>query len=603
MYLFSNKIKFSQLRSTDNEKGIYLLIVAGSLFALMAIVGFAIDSGTLYQNEIYLKRATDAATVAGSAILALNEKTFCDTSDDAPLDDKVAVTIERTIDENLRFNGIGESLTRGNQINQYDFEIIRENCADPSPEFMLQVRAKIEPKLILMPIIPGLDFSLTVNSISQSLIKPTVVTLILDTSGSMNCEDQATSVICSSTTLPNSKLAALKTTVTQDFIPAFDNGRDFLSIISFNRESNIAYTKFPLSSTIPNNPPGGYNKNSAINVVNALVATNSTNMASAFASAGAVTTRLLNTPGMEDLEAAYVFFSDGAPTAAEFKLTDSPLGELGTYDIDDNLIPNTQNRDTFFLWSVNWANSSTGQSLGVGLSQLSNKPSACVPLYGKACGYDTNCNPSVSACLPPKCSTLSSPYSLTSTNTNLPTGGAPKTLENGADEFAACFPRFKFDILGSVYPKNIEAFGEGHLASGTGSAVIGKIKNGEPDTFLYQFFTASIAWADELRARRGIWFAVGFGKDPDGTEDLPYEGLEDSTSRRDNLMNRIALASLPPGNQTRHYDFPGVELRENLFKNYQHEIGEHFPVTRNQDLSRIFKSISAKIKLRNIKPR
>lgn len=628
MYLRNYTKKILEDRS---ESGVYMVIVAGTLISMLAILGYAIDSGTLYQNEINLKRATSAAAISAASVLAIQENNFCNPGGNPALDALASETARRTIRENLTLNGFSNAEAT-QAVNNAVINVVRgDGSGNPcgltdltdinsgtvfNPLFAVQVSTSIDADLILMDFASGAN-NMQSTSASSSRIKPAVITAILDTSGSMNCSDGplVPNDPCDDSS-PTSRIKVLKNAFKNNFLNFLDPGRDYLTVVTFNRHADVKYNRFPWANPIPNNPIGGFHKgNVEWQIDNNISTGNATNIIDGLVAGGNTAFRLLNATGMEEFESAYVLFTDGAPTAGRFIFTApivSPTGDLRTTLPDGTIAPGSLTRKDFYLWSTRWDDTSTTPNtvLGFGASQLSEPPSNCPRVHGlpKACGPDPLCDPEIDACYPPDCSTRTSPYAAGQT--------AP---ENGVDEIKNCFNRFKFRTWALSTTTTIH-YPTSNIGSGTGiyaiddkgtvdtsddtpSARVQEIINGRTNTYLEQIFISTIAWADELRRNRGIIYAIGFGAEPDPAEDFPFQGLTDTLRRRDNLMNRIALSrSAAPGSSLigRFYDFPGVFSREQLWSDEPHESGADFVAQNGADLQRVFEAIVAKIKLRNI---
>jgi len=61
-----NPIKVKIIR---NEKGLYAVIVAVSMFAIVGLVGLAIDIGYAYMVKTQLQNAADAGALAGAGTI------------------------------------------------------------------------------------------------------------------------------------------------------------------------------------------------------------------------------------------------------------------------------------------------------------------------------------------------------------------------------------------------------------------------------------------------------------------------------------------------------------------------------------------------------
>ena len=84
----------------SNEDGIFAIFLAAIFAAIITVVAFAVDAGTLYLAEINLKRSVDAATISAASALSIKE-TNCSSN---ILDAEIRSIAQTIIDENISLN-------------------------------------------------------------------------------------------------------------------------------------------------------------------------------------------------------------------------------------------------------------------------------------------------------------------------------------------------------------------------------------------------------------------------------------------------------------------------------------------------------------------
>lgn len=251
-----------QYTNLTNERGQSVLFASFFTIALLIVGGVSVDGAHLFLEKSKAQRAVDASAMAGITQYE-NGITAPDQIRDA------AIAMARY---NLNQMGISQ-----NEIQALDATL----NVDSNHVARLAISSTINVPTFFMRLIPTAGLaSITIRVKSTSKRNPAVISLVLDTSGSMD----------------GSKIQALKTAANA-FVDSFEDGLDEMAIIGFSYRANL------LSSMAP------VNKTALHAVINQVYADGWTNIAEAM-SMGRQQIENANNP---EAVKAILLFTDGAP--------------------------------------------------------------------------------------------------------------------------------------------------------------------------------------------------------------------------------------------------------------------------------------------------
>ncbi|HQH27962.1 MAG TPA: pilus assembly protein TadG-related protein, partial [Oligoflexia bacterium] len=192
-----------QATGRSSEKGVYLLIVAGGIVGLLTIVGLVIDVANIFRARLVLQSATDAAAIAGLAYIA----TY-DTSSDTYVDTGKAIARE-ILCRNLAGRNItvGRSGTPCRSSSDITMTYTNNRIDNPS----LSVSANGDVSLYLMHLVSGALSQNLIVAQATSEINRAHVSLMLDTSDSMQCDANLTNTPHCGCTGPGNTCASTDT--------------------------------------------------------------------------------------------------------------------------------------------------------------------------------------------------------------------------------------------------------------------------------------------------------------------------------------------------------------------------------------------------------
>lgn len=545
-YLFS---------AEDKEKGAVLVLFLFIFAALLALAGLAIDAGNLYRARLQLQKAADAGVLAGIGTTIVDRQ-------------KIELAIETRANavrnDNLALAGIElHNSTAETHYNTDTEQIV--------------VHANAEIDFLLMDAVPffilGLD-----QAPSKALLSAVAVgkraeaniALVLDYSFSMDCPGTGN---CSCQTPDrgnqtcaqqaaqlgvNQKVDDLRAAVLT-FLNYFDPDRDRISLIPF---STAAQVSIPVKVS----PDRGFDTASFQDYITGsskITPIGNTNVCDGFmrAYADMRTGKIIdNADPRDDQQVAYVYFSDGAPTAARLLLTnpkavsgiDSP-GLGGSYD--------------YIHYTVEWVNPA-GHFAG---------PSQLIKTPGIPFNYAVG-TPVVGST--PACSVMYTP----------PTDKIPDAqaqVPYADSVFAACVNNLGFHMPYQAVPVYGSEYG------GT-----------EPFTsWREQYYNCAVETGDFVRDHNGLIYVVGLGNPAAELQD-PYQDVNDTLSRKDIFLTRMALDC---DGTSKHLDFDfgqtgGNNAKPRTWADYAKDgrakCGAYLKTTNSAELESLFKRIAMKIRLR-----
>ncbi len=256
------KLQFINFDLVKNKKGQSVLFASFFIIALLITGGVSVDSAHLFLSKAKAQRAVDASAMAG---ITRYENGITDSN-------QIRASALKMAQYNLNQMGIS-----GSEIKNLDANL----NVDSNRVARLTINSTINVPTFFMRLIPaaGLD-TITIHVKSTSKRNPAVISLVLDTSGSMD----------------GSKIQALKNAANA-FVDSFEDGLDEMAIIGFSYRANLLSAMAPV------------NKTSLHSVINRLAADGWTNIAEALAM-GRKQIEATNNP---DAIKAILLFTDGAP--------------------------------------------------------------------------------------------------------------------------------------------------------------------------------------------------------------------------------------------------------------------------------------------------
>jgi hypothetical protein len=499
---YSNS-KFEQ--DSSSEKGIVLPVVAASLFAILTMMAFAVDSGNLYRAGLRLQKAADAAAIAATSKLAI--------------DGSGHVAAARAVAErNLELGGFA--------FNPADIQIAYNAAIR-----RVTVRVKARTNLILMSMIPfenpWTDWEL--ERISQAELQSAVVSIVADHSAEMGCTWDF-NCGCVGGLCSNAKIDRVRNTA-DFFVDLFDPNMDFVSLVRFATGAN----RFPAMGDMnPANPNvGGFD----MNLINAVIASigvppslnpdgllpvGLSNLCDGFQRA-----YLDSQPLISDLaaigiqkERAFVVLTDGFYNALRAQFA-SPKPALPPYrghaEFYSTPQPAWVSHD-YYLWEAEFVYNPVDPVNSAfcceGPTELIQGPISVD--FGSADPTLTFDHESV-----PDCSEINPIANLS------PNG----RFENCLNDLS-----FKTETRGTVWNPQGANWGE------------------------YQklYYDCPLAWADWARENRAAVYAIGFGRSCGASPTDPYQGvgnpLSEQYCRHDVMLDRFTFS----WNSDNNPDFPAT---------------------------------------------
>ncbi|MBX7138315.1 MAG: VWA domain-containing protein [Oligoflexia bacterium] len=221
--------------SSCEERGTFLVIMAGSFLVFLAILGFAIDVAKIQATQLRVQRAVDASAVAATYLIEDNDRI------------NIQNTAEKILRDNLHATGITDS-----EIPALTVEILpplSANPLDPPPAVRrLKISAQVNSPTILFSIIPGFQDSGVVYAAAESTDKRVAAVLTLDVSGSM-----LDVVPCGTLPGPTCRKIDHLKVAAKAFVDLF-GPQDRLALVTFSGTANVAYpmTKNPDKQALEN---------------------------------------------------------------------------------------------------------------------------------------------------------------------------------------------------------------------------------------------------------------------------------------------------------------------------------------------------------------
>ena len=259
----------------QHQRGQILVLVAVSIFALIGLVGLAIDSGLAYGVKAKLASAVDAASIAGARALAEG------------VDDDARIVAARNAAKNYFAANFPAGFLGATRVPLTDDMISAVH--DTTGYWTVTVTGSAVTPVTFMRLFGFTEFP--ISAMGQSIRRDLDIILVLDTSGSLASP---------SSTFPALKAAAV------NFVNKFNAGSngDRVGVVSF---ASGAVVDVPILK----DGTRGFNKIQVINAINAL------NVSGSTASAEGLRLALNDINGVPPINRSslrmIVFFSDGAP--------------------------------------------------------------------------------------------------------------------------------------------------------------------------------------------------------------------------------------------------------------------------------------------------
>ncbi len=282
---FFNRLNF------NSEHGIFIPLVAGIFFGILAILGLALDVVVIYKGQINVQKAVDAGSLSGANLLL---KPLGLQIDEAG----IRSAAEKMARVNLELAGFSAS-----EIVEVVAQYSLSGSVGGSQygESTVYVSASVRPQLFILDKIPGIGTAIVSTTSAVARARSIIVSIVLDRSGSMNATLPGD---------PNNKLFYLKDAAIK-FVERFRNTRDMVSLVSF---SDASTTEVVMNDFNGTSAEFTANRDNLVSRINSLAAGGATNHSSGIYRAWDV---------MRGKVAAYpllprfmLIFTDGGSTAS-----------------------------------------------------------------------------------------------------------------------------------------------------------------------------------------------------------------------------------------------------------------------------------------------
>lgn len=522
-------ISLSSISLNRSENGAVLPLLALILFSALTVLGLAIDSGNLFHSSMLLQKAVDAGALAGAK--------------------RIAVTGKRTQNANpVGFIQLVQRVTQSMMVNNLlirrGLDKIGDNQNGDPLRYSINVdlaqdKVNIEAlwtvDLYLLKYLPGYPDKKAVRAVSTAQVQPSIVSMVLDSSGSIICPadggDCSCKPLCGATQV--TKVDRLKDAVAL-FVTQFNTARDMFQLSYFSTGSTTA---------VNINTGGGFSLGQISNALVYYPVQGDTNQC-----AGLLESYLGTRPAVAAQKnrrnIAHVLISDGAPTAARFFFANpSALPP-------NNFFGQPFSGYDYYSWSVLHRDPADNDPTKPATRPL--LPGASVLAKGGIVPYDWSYgDPPGAAYGHPTDDVTGAPYPESSAACSLKDPLSP------AAAFQGCLNDFSFNTpASSAAPSRV-----------WGAAV-------PFIDYRFQYYNCAIAMADFLRDDGGVVYTIGIGFPAPATAAAdPYQQASDSESRKDyffaRLANDTAYRTMPqfPG-EFRRYTNPAVasHLAEGIYQ-------------------------------------
>lgn len=622
--------RFSVLAGESRgERGVILVLMAISLVCLLALLGLAIDAGNLYRAQLALQRAADAAalgtvnyvTMEGKLNVeerALTLANLTKFSKDEEKEKWISALVKEQAEYlawgNLDKAGYPNDSSKGYGVSFSGSYKPGGLVADNKTAYLYEVTLKRKIDFLIMDLFPFIELKDPLLSASATARRKSAnLALILDLSASMRCpkdgdcsclEPHATTV-CPAT---GRKFDVLADSVAE-FMKMFDLENDRLGVVGFNIAAKgamvsdvIAEVQRQLGVTV-----GDPVTSSAINIFRNYVKqsyqpASATNVCDGLIEAY----RLMNAQvGKEDV--SYVMFSDGAPTASRFFLTNdaakttlpfSGASGLGNYDYIHHTVE-------WVLDKSKWQNSTKGEWFA-GPSLLMNTDALSL---GDRWEAPTLPNPAT----PPNGSlgcdySAASPVLSSAPQISKNTSGILNTEAAANAVFDPCVSSLEMHIPGDA-------------TNSFGSEYDGTTRSFKRWREMY--YHCPIQVADYIRDQHGKFYLIGLGEPLHASQCVaanateksvcsdPYENIHENFNRKDVFLARLALdhdlkktysdnTGATASEETVEFSYTGYSDYATWASKGSDKNGEYLPTNKTDTIKELFRRIARKVLLKLI---
>lgn len=305
------KHRFSSNLAKD-ECGIYTIVLACILLGVLIICGFAIDGVKLARANLWAQRAADAAAISGAGRIARDPRAI-DAVGVSTFTTQVAdVALHNLFVRNVVASdgSIAPAITRIGStgvVAQSGDAAVRVEVIPGTKR--IQVSVSYSNDYLLMDLVTGESFR-RVDATASAEVGAALVSLMLDTSYSMRL---------------GTKLEDLRNSV-DSFLRFFDPATDRINLIAYATDA-VLLQAFNTSSV-----NGGFNPAAIRSSLAGLTAAGATNPTAALRLAHRQVSDVQSAQGAwyDRSQVAYVFFTDGSPTAGTFDFVE-PTTALPQY--------------------------------------------------------------------------------------------------------------------------------------------------------------------------------------------------------------------------------------------------------------------------------
>jgi Flp pilus assembly protein TadG len=572
--------------SGEEPRGSILLMTAFSLFALLLVIGLAIDAGNLYRSRLAMQRAADAATLAAVNYITNYGKMKLEEQagilQATPDEKKAALTPMLTtkaveiIRANLASAGLADTAANPLSIQGEYLPAGDAKAQSTSAyEFRITLTRPIDYLLMgRLPFIQSTRSDITVSSTARRRIAN--IAMILDVSDSMGCPEGGScdcmlSGAIGGTTCSGPRKMDKMLEGVGEFLHHLDLAVDRVAIVPFNMTSNVL-TKDSLQQmgiVWPDNPPISVIDDVVDAIKRLYIPGSSTNMCDAFMRAQKYARNDLHVPDGEPI--AYVLFSDGGPTAGEFLFNDvkadlPPWPAAGTYDYTST--------------SVAWLDDSNNVRPGPGLLVQSgayymNYPLAWPPEPNNP--LKPNSKASVALC---GAGALTYP----------PQVFSDPEIETAAQKvFAPCLKSFRAYVPGGK--DNPKQWYDANYSTAEGAVPGAK-------DWRETYYNCAIELSDWMREDGGTFFSIGLGVVNDSVDpDDPYQNVGDARSLKSAFLSRVSL-DMKAGKGMPPFQYQGYEDYEAAYMKTPDKGGDFLATPTDTDIPLMFQRIVHRLLLK-----
>jgi Flp pilus assembly protein TadG len=322
------------------EEGAVLPLLVASLFSIIVIFSFAVETANLYRSKLWTQKAADAAALSAASVLAIDG-----------------------------VSGLSRAREAGRQVAAANLDLLRisydasDISVDYSPSTRrIEVRLDAQAQLFILDAVPGISVLTSVPAYAEAELAPAIVSVIVDASGSMGCRPDG-DCSCYPTCFPR-KIDAVQTALSS-FINSFDDTLDFVSLTRFAVGAEVSS-----AMPFPSLPNGGFDRalmQAAIDSLGSTVPVQAaSNHCDGFQQAY-LDSRDVVDALPEGTETFFVTLTDGSPTAGRFSFANvraalpvnyghSPVAGWNSHD--------------YYSWEVDFVDMLTGDFFGRGPQEL-----------------------------------------------------------------------------------------------------------------------------------------------------------------------------------------------------------------------------------------